>query len=63
MEALSYWIDPTPHWITGIVACPVVPPVATPSNVLTGKLLVPAETPLMEPTEEQKMEIQRRLEK
>jgi hypothetical protein len=61
-EAFSYWIDPTPRWITGVVTCPVVPPIVPPSNVLTGELVEPAETPLMEPTAEQKLEIQRRLE-
>jgi hypothetical protein len=57
-EALAQWIDPTPQFVMGTVACPPTPP---PSTLLMGKI-GPAETPLLAPTAEQLREIQQRLE-
>jgi hypothetical protein len=65
-EAFADWIHPERGFITGTVCPPAMmggiaaPPPGLVTPVTT---LDPAETPLLEPTREQMLEIQRRLEK
>jgi len=58
-QTLAHWIDPRPPVVGGMMFLPPGAFNKLPSNLVAQA----AETPLLDPTEEQKMEIQRRLER